>query len=218
MAAEGEALFEDTMSAARGQNLSLSPSCPSPSCPQQTHMFTYAYGYLYGPWGCCASSHILLQAFIQAIITCVICKYYTLIGRSPKWSRKGDKRHCSDVCFFTGCILFKVIFIVSCVGLIVENHMFKTIGPVPKQCTTLERAPNLDRPDLKFICKTREDGILTAARPCFSLKNSSSFSISLRLVLDLPWGWGTDGGSKASLCINVVSFLLSYFYGLNRGL
>lgn len=58
-----------------------------------------------------------------------------------------------------------------------ENHMFKIIASVPKQCTTLERAPYLDRPDLKFICKMRKAGVFTAATPCFSLKSSFFFHI-----------------------------------------
>lgn len=94
--------------------------------------------------------------------------------------------------------------------------MFKIIASVPKQCTTLERAPYLDRPDLKFICKMRKAGVFTAATPCFSLKNSFFF-ISLQLVLDLHYGWGTDGGSEASFCIHTVSFLLSYFLQIELG-
>lgn len=214
MAAEWEALFEDFQQDVCYQRAEFQFLTLLSTVDTYVHICIWI---LYSSWHCCASGHILPQAFIQAIITCVICTYYTLIGKSPKWSRKGDKRRYSDVCFFTGCTLSKVIFIVSFVGLIVENHMFKTIGPVPKQCTTLERASNLHRPDLKFICKRRAGGVLTAAMPCFSLKNSPCFFISLRLVLDLPYGWGTDSGSKASLCIDVVSFLLSYFLGIEQG-
>lgn len=94
-----------------------------------------------------------------------------------------------------------------------ENHMFKTIGPVPKQCTTLERVPYLDRPDLKFICKMKKAGVFTAAMPCFSLKNSSCFFISSQLVLDLHYG--------EELMVTVrhhFASTQSIFYGLNWGL
>lgn len=87
----------------------------------------------------------------------MICKYYILTKETPNETEKEIKDIALMCDFFTGCMLSKVIFIVSWVGLIVESHMFKNISPVPKQCTILERAPNLDRPDLKLICKMRKD-------------------------------------------------------------
>lgn len=55
------------------------------------------------------------------------------------------------------------------------------------------------------------------SQPCFSLKSSSCFFKSLGLVLDLHYRWGTGGGSKASLFIDIVSLLTSYFPQIEQG-
>lgn len=156
MAAEWEALFEDFQhnvcyQRAKFQFLTLLSTADTIS--SHVHMGT-----------CIAPGAVVLMVIYshRHLFRQLSCVWSVNITHLQKKAPSEAERGIKDIAlmfdfFFTGCVLSKVIFIVSWVGLIVETHMFKTTVPVPRQCTTLKRAPNLDRPDLKFICKMRKD-------------------------------------------------------------